>query len=315
MITIQDFSKAHIEDAEKIALMNYNEERAVVTELPQVISLPDLLPFVDNGLGVAAFEQERMIGFLCCYDPWERAFDSTAKGTYSPIHAHGAIKENRGTIYKRLYQAAAEKWIKNKISYHAIGLYAHDKEAISSLFSYGFGLRCIDAIRPMETFQYPQCEGIHFQEIMKSEVSQIRSMRQRLSEHLGCSPCFMYSSPQDFQNWLARAETRNSRVFIAKDRERPIAFVEITESGENFATEVSSMQNICGAFCLPELRGKGIMQGLINYTISILKAEGYKSMGVDFESFNPTAYGFWAKYFTAYTSSVVRRIDECAIHD
>jgi hypothetical protein len=39
----------------------------------------------------------------------------------------------------------------------------------------------------------------------------------------------------------------------------------------------------------------------------------YTRLGVDFESLNPTAYGFWLKYFDAYTHSVVRRIDEKAV--
>jgi len=46
-----------------------------------------------------------------------------------------------------------------------------------------------------------------------------------------------------------------------------------------------------------------------------LKEEGYKLLGVDYESFNSTANGFWLKYFTPYTNSVVRRIDECALHE
>lgn len=315
MINILDFNENHIEMAEKIALMNYCEEKAIVTELPQIDKLPDLLPFAVNGLGAAAFNDDKMIGFLCFYNPWDNAFNSTARGTFSPIHAHGAIKEKRGMIYKRLYQSAAGKLIKHKITYHAVGLYAHDTEAIMSLFSYGFGLRCIDAIRRMENFQYCMNKEVNFCELTKSAVIQVREMRHMLSEHLGFSPCFMCSSPQDYSNWIARAETRDSRVFVAKSGEQLIAFIEIINDGENFATETSGMLNICGAFCLPEFRGSGVIQSLMNYVITILKSEGYQKLGVDFESFNPTANGFWSKYFTAYTNSVVRRIDECAIHN
>lgn len=38
---------------------------------------------------------------------------------------------------------------------------------------------------------------------------------------------------------------------------------------------------------------------------SVLKGEGYTRLGVNFESFNPTARGFWLKYFTAYTNNRV----------
>jgi len=51
---------------------------------------------------------------------------------------------------------------------------------------------------------------------------------------------------------------------------------------------------------------------MLNLLLKKLKTQGYTRLGVDFESINPTAYGFWLKHFTAYTYSVVRRIDESA---
>lgn len=310
---IIDFNKNHIEEAEYIALANYNEERNIVKTLPFIDVLPSLECFADNGLGVAAFEDDKMIGFLCCYEPWDNAFNSAAKGTFSPIHANGAVFDNRDMIYKRLYETAAEKWIRKKIAYHAIGLYSHDTQAINALFTYGFGLRCIDAVRITDTFECKRFELITYEELAKINVKQIRELRAMLAAHLGSSPCFMYSSRQDFQDWLIRREKRDTRLFVAKQADKSIAFIEISHNGENFVSENSSIKNICGAFCLPELRGNGIIQGLLNYVISKLKDEGYIYLGVDFESFNPTAIGFWLKYFTAYTNSVVRRIDECAL--
>ncbi|WP_333651775.1 GNAT family N-acetyltransferase [Lacrimispora sp.] len=310
-----DFERDHVESAKLIAVENYYEEREYVPILPGIDVLPDLEYFACNGLGVAAFEGDRLIGFLCCYEPWDNAFGSSAKGTFSPIHAHGAVKENRRLIYQKMYQAAAEKWVKRNITYHAVAHYAHDTESINAFFTYGFGLRCMDAIRPMAEFECQPCDGIYFEELPKTDVIRVRQMRQMESEHMGNSPCFMYSSSENFKSWLAHAEERTSRLFVANNGEKLIAFVEVKSNGENFVTESDNMCNICGAFCLPEFRGKDIYQNLLNFTILKLKTEGYKILGVDFESFNPTGYGFWLKYFTAYTNSVVRRIDECALHD
>ncbi len=312
---ILDFEKKHVEEARQIAMANYNEEKVHVPMLPDIDILPDLTHFADNGLGVVAFDKGKMIGFLCCYEPRDNAFNSAAKGTFSPIHAHGAILENREMIYKRLYQVAAEKWIKHKIAYHAIGVYAHDTKAVHAMFTYGFGLRCIDAIRPMKKLDCQPCDDIVLKEIEKKDVNQVRDMRRMLSEHLGESPCFMCSTPQYFKNWIERAERRDSRLFVAKQDEKLIAFLEVKDNAENFVTEVNGMINICGAYCIPEFRGKDIFSNLINYMIMTLETDGYKRLGVDFESFNPTASGFWLKHFTAYTNSVVRRIDECAIHN
>ena len=78
----------------------------------------------------------------------------------------------------------------------------------------------------------------------------------------------------------------------------------------NRAERTQDMINICGAYLQKEYRGNGIFDALLFYTENIFAAEGFLRMGVDFESFNPTAYGFWLKHFTAYTYSVVRRVDE-----
>lgn len=313
MINILEFSMEHVEEARMLALMNYDKERTAVLELPSSVEIPDLEAFAENGLGIAAVDGNKLLGYLCCYKPWEKAFGSNATGIFSPIHAHAAVMDNRDAIYKRLYQATAEKWVKSGITYHSIALYAHDEKVINALFSYGFGLRCIDAVRPLEIIPNIVCEGIRFREIGKTEVIKIRGMRKSLSSHLASSPCFMYSHEDDFQKWLNRAENRNSRVFVAELDTTILAFIEMMDDGENFISETTGTKNICGAFCLPEYRGKRISQGLLNHVVQVLKTEGYARVGVDFESFNPTASGFWLKHFTAYTNSVTRRIDECAL--
>ncbi|WP_313133781.1 GNAT family N-acetyltransferase [Anaerocolumna sp.] len=310
---ITDFTQEHIEEALKIAKENYEEERNFVPILPAFDVLPDLAEFVENDLGVSAFEGNKMVGFLCCYRPWDNAFTTYARGTFSPIHAHGAIYENRGKIYKRLYQSAAKKWVNSGISSHSIGLYAHDTQAINAFFTYGFGLRCVDAIRPMEKLQEKINSDFAYCELKKADIKEITTLHRELSAHMAESPCFMKTISQDLE--LTQEENQNSRVFIAKHNTSIIAFLEVTDNAENFATSYPDMQNICGAFCLPEYRGSGAIQSLLNFMIAALGNDGYTRLGVDFESFNPTAYGFWLKHFTAYTNGVVRRIDEKAIPD
>lgn len=309
-MNIVDFEKKHIEEARAISLANYKEERQFVKELPEIADIPDLSLFAENGLGVAAFENGKMMGFLCCFEPWDNAFDTAAKGTFSPIHAHGAVPENSGMIYRRMYQAAAEKWVENQITYHAIALYAHDEKALQTFFLYGFGVRCSDAIRRTESIGCNMSDKLSFQKLAEEELTSVREMRRMLSEHLGSSPCFMYSDENEFLSWLEMAEKRKSDIYTAQINGAPVSFIEVRNDGENFITETDGMKNICGAFCLPEYRGKGIFADLLNYTLNSLKSQGVKQLGVDYESFNPTALGTWEKYFTPYTRSVVRRIDE-----
>lgn len=309
------FEKKHIKESCRIALANYEEERRFVPSLPPAAAIPDLSGFAENGLGVAAFDRDKMLGYLCCFAPRDNAFDSCAKGTFSPIHANGTVKENRGGIYQRMYQEAAKLWVEKEIAYHSIALYAHDTDAIGAFFSYGFGLRCIDAVRPMEPIHAGDNSGILMKEVTKEDAARIRPLQKALFQHLGQSPCFMESSEEKFEGRVVRAEKRKSKLFTAEEDGKIVAFLEAADSGENFATEASDMMNVCGAYCLPQYRGRNIVQGLLNHVIKTMKNEGYTRLGVDFEGFNPTGARFWLKYFDAYTNGLVRRIDECALRN
>ena len=303
--------KEHIMEATKLALENYLEECRRVNALPEINSIPDLSCFAENEFGVATFEGKKMLGFIGCFNPWDGAFDSNARGSFTPIHAHGCVKENRDIIYQRMYQKMAETLVENGVLYHGIALYEHDEDAISAYFHNGFGHRCGDAIRKMEIIQEVKgVIGIEFEEIASEEAKIVRALRRELKEHMGKSSCFMYQKPDEFENWVKERENNGSRIFVAKEQEKIIAFIEISDDAENFVTEIPEMKNICGAYCLPQYRGQMIVQNLLNYVIDVLQKEGYKYLGVDYESFNPTAYHFWRKYFEPYTCSVTRRIDE-----
>lgn len=306
---IVNFEKRHADAAKALALANYQEERSYVPELPDSPEIPDLNWFAENGMGVAAMEGDRLVGYLCCVGPFENAFNSGIPGIYVPLHAHGTIAEGRERIYRRLYQAAAEKWVERGTLSHAITLYTHDMQALQTFFGYGFGLRCIDAIRSLAAVPGTSPEGFTFRVLPRSQVGKVRQLRRMLSAHLMQSPCFMPDSPENVERWIDMAEQRDSRVFVAEKDDEAVAFIEVKEEGENFITYSPVMRNICGAFCLPRYRGTGLFAALLNHMISELDRGEVSLLGVDYESLNPTASGAWRKYFLPYTYSVVRRID------
>lgn len=48
---------------------------------------------------------------------------------------------------------------------------------------------------------------------------------------------------------------------------------------------------------------------LLPFVANALREEGDQCLGVDFESYNPTANRFWRKHFKEYTNSVTRRVE------
>lgn len=312
---IVDFTEEWIPAAEQLVSENYREERLAVPALPEMPVVPSLIGLVENGLGVAAVEDDMLLGFMGAYGPWGPVFcTGNVRGVFVPLHAHGAKRENRERIYQWMYQAAAEKWVNAGAASHAITLYAHDTAAKTAFFTYGFGMRCMDLIRDLKNLdQTEKSKEYTYFELSPQQHRKLRSLRRALSDHLAQSPCFMRESEEDLQFWLNRKEAAPPRVFAAEKDGRIIAYVEVTEKGENFAVSGPEVRNICGAYCLPEYRDGNVAKGLLQFVAAVLKSEGFTRLGVDCESFNPTAQHFWRKHFTAYTNSVVRRIDENAI--
>jgi GNAT superfamily N-acetyltransferase len=322
---IVNFKQEHIPMAMQIAKDNYEMEQRVVTILPEIGLFPEMEYFVENGLGVAAVLGDQLVGFLCSYRPREDAFGTTnVRGGYVPLYGHGVAcdmdENSRERIYSKLYQAAAEKWVNAGIRSHAITLYAHDREGEKSFFYNGFGLRCMDLIRNLDIIPSAKDilsakgDKVDYVELFRDEWVLLLKQHNALIHHLGNSPSFMYFEPVN-EEGLYKQAAEDVRYFAAKVNGKLIAYIKLSDCGENFATEVDDMINICGAYCEPEFRGTGIYHNLLCHVMRELKREGYHLLGVDCESFNLTARGFWTKYFIEYTHSVVRRIDEKAVNE
>lgn len=309
---ITDFESRHIPEAQSLALAAYREARSFSPALPELDSVPDLLPFAENHLGAAALENGKLVGFLCCVPPFPHVFRSTdAVGVFSPMGVNAAVKENRAKIYAALYQAAGAKWVKAGAVSHALCLYAHDEALQRQFYTYGFGQRTADAIRPMTPIDAPPCPDYTFSLLSREERPAVYELERALHAHYLESPFFMNRPVESLEAFLESAEKENRQFFGAKRGEELCAFLSVSPfGGETFAASGDSYRHINGAYCEPAHRGKGVYQNLLNCCIVSLREEGVTRLGVDFESINPAAMGFWRKYFSIYTHGVVRRIDE-----
>lgn len=312
-MNIVDFQPCHAAEAALIARKQMEKECAHV-DVPQSC-IPELTGLAD-AMGVAAMENGRMVGYLCAFGPFKGMFGTYGTpfaerfvGVFSPIEAHGVTEDAPPRTWQRMYQAAAEKWAKAGALYHAIALFEHDDAAKAALFRYGFGQRCADAIRRVEPLRALAVPGVTCREMPAGSGDMVRSLRESLDKHLCESPCFMLRTEEGRRKWLDTVKHRQSRLFVAEAEGRPIAFIEVNADGENFLTEHPYTLNICGAYCEPAWRGKGVSKALLDHILCKLQAEGVQYLGVDYETMNPTAVGFWEKYFVPYTASLVRRID------
>ncbi|SMD15310.1 hypothetical protein [Sporomusa malonica] len=158
-----------------------------------------------NQTGVCAIENGNLVGFLSGF-PIDNFFGN-AKGMYCPLHAHGAIKENRISIYQRMYQKAAGIWVEKDIFTHAITLFAYDSETVDTFFWQGFGLRCVDAIALVKPITVNGAEKYSIHRIKPSEANRINSLEHKLVLHMNSSPIFMPAyknlTVERLEKWLA----------------------------------------------------------------------------------------------------------------
>ena len=311
---IVNFTAEHIERAVQIAKQSYEMERKYVPTLPPEYEIPNLSPFAENGLGVAAFDGDDMVGFLCGIGPFQNAFRSTdAIGVFSPMGGNGAAGEYRANTFARMYQAVGEKWAYAGAASHAVCVYAHDKEAQEQFFRYGFGMRCIDAVRGMAPISCVPCKGYEFTVLEIDEYQKVFPLELMLNKYQCSSPYFLSRKPDTLESFIDSYVKNDERFFAAKYQGELCAYLMTASGGDTFIADDQGYVDMGGAFCLPEHRGKGVYQNLLNLAVSVLAQEGYTRLGVNFESINPLGSSFWLKYFHAYAHSVVRRIDEHAI--
>lgn len=284
---------------------NLDAERQLIPALPDTDA-----PELSGMTGAAAIENGELIGFLCAPPPHDHAFGTAAKGIFSPLHANGVTRNtgtDRARVMTRLYTYAAERWTALGANYHALSVFAHDTEITNALFNLNFGRRCADAI--FTSVEEPPPVIFTLRELDREEIPLVRELRIKLSDHLACSPCFMRTSEKELADRISAAEKSGTRLFAAFDDYRTVAFIEVGDSGETYLTWNTGMKSICGAYCLPEYRGKGVMQALVCLAKKETRA---RYLGVDLETMNPAAAGFWKKQFTFYTSGLTRRVDEKA---
>lgn len=297
-----------------ICMARARESEALAHGNPFTHGLPDtpvpaLEPYVENGLGVAAVEGDRLVGFLCPMTPW-RNHDTLR--THIPLYAHaaGPDRAEPGRLYAAMYARVAEKMFAYGICAHSITFFTHDTAGVDAFFDMGFGKCCTDRIRsrdaPFPAIQTPP--EVTYAPVPPEEIASIRPLRRALHRHMAKSPCFLPDSDAAYATWLAHVEQSGRRTYAAYADGTAVAYMDVDACGNSYLSASPDMQNIVGAYCLPTYRGMGITAALTAYVAKTMWCAGYRYLGVEHESANLTARYFWRKHFAAYTYSLLRRL-------
>ena len=303
---------SYVDDAVSMVMSAYSKGREQIPYLPEVDINKCFFPLIRNlfneGSGIAAIHANNVVGFLAGFTVNE--FFGRYSGVYCPIYGHGTIDNYRMEIYKSLYKHAAELWVKDSHVTHAITVFPHDRDLVDSLFWQGFGLRCIDAIKQTSTVSVRN-SATRINKATSEDAIKLSGIHTQHNVYYRQSPIFMLKKNGDVvhehYNWHSR---ENHHEWIAYRNDIPVGIMSVAPTAETFVAAHPSVMNIKGVYIVESERGTGVGTALLREVQEWLLQNDYQLCGVDFETINPLGNNFWMKYFTPYTYSLVRRIDE-----
>ncbi len=316
-IEIVPLGKEHLEPAAALVADRYREGRKINPLWPDKYHAPaEVLPLLayrkEEQVGVAALRGGKVVGFIFIF-PYDNFGLPVA---WVPDWAHGAVEENRGYLYGRMYAALAKCWVAEGQMKHAPFVFAHEQDVLHALFNLGFGLNGIDADRDLSPVMGPDI-NIEIRRAFPEDVGTLMDLRKKLTFHLRETPVFAFlpgtaieAGRKDFQRQL---EDENYAILLAYDRHEVIGVMRAGPTSlEEFKMPVFD-EGTCAismAFTREDRRGKGVATALLNAVLAWGWQKGFTRCAVDFESANLAAARFWLKHFRPVCYNLTRFIDK-----
>lgn len=190
-----------------------------------------------------------------------------------------------------------------------------DTEVISSFVLNQFGILCTDAIKSIDT---PFCDTniniLTYYEFAKSNIllhrESLLKLWRNLANHLQASPTYYYGEEFTDDAYWGYINDVNTRLFVASDEGDIVGILDASCDGNCFANSDKYTMNVGDLYLKSSYRGKNIAQELLQYVSNVLKNENYKRLWVEHGTTNPNAQRFWDRYFSRFTYTLTRNIDE-----
>lgn len=256
--------------------------------------------------GIIGLEDGNCVGFLL-YSLWEE--EKLYCGI--PVWGYGTNSPKDVQVIGYLFQYLAEQVVLENPVCFSVRLYAHD-EKIQKLFSLmQFGIQSEKGVRRIEKIEYTTKYKVR--EIGKEELclkwEEIWNLLAQLIAHLQKSPVFYpgYEFTEEvYREFFMESGTR---VYLAEDKDKIIGLIEANPENMEYLFWNVQAVNVGEAYVEPEYRGQKAAQALLHSLDAALRADGIDYEWVEHGTANPTARGFWNKYFETVEYEFIRSIE------
>lgn len=307
----------YIKIAAEMAQENYDMERKAVNALAskdnREFYQDKLESLFEKGIGRIAFQNDEPVGFLAFSEIYD--IGNGVKEATSPLYGYGIRSKDRGKVIGYLFQATATEICEKYGQSLRVNVYAHDREVLNMYIMSAFSMDTTDVVRNTAN-QIPLADknNYTFAELVKSQLVEYKTdiieLYRNLINHLRVSPVFYpcneFLPIEDrFQEFFSE----DIRIFAAFHNNQLIGIIGTEPTDLEFIPTNSKDTGMGVVFIKPEYRGLGVGQALLDFANNKIKEWGIDRVFVTHVTINPTARGFWDKYFTNYSYTMTRQID------
>lgn len=303
----EEFLKEVVEIAEHMYTMECNYVAELRIERKEELNRC-IEEAINNQQGIVCIVQGKVVGYMI----FTKGLNDGICRCMVPVWGYGAVGNDRVKIMSKMFQKVADILCNDQKVHFEITVYAHDEEIIRLFTFLQFGIQCEEEIRNTEDAILVKLD-VSIRELSKEEIrnhwSDIWSLVFRLIEHLRQSPVFYPGTEFTEELYKEYFMEHATQVYIAEDGNHIIGLLDANRDGNNFITDDELCYNVGDIFVIEEYRGNGIARELLRFVNYTLREKGIEQLWVEHGTANPNARGFWNKYFSTFSYTLVRDID------
>ena len=284
---------------------------------------------IEGVSGVAAFQDERLVGYLIGAPKIDTFLGRTA---WMALAGHALASDATSDLYRDLYAALSAQWVAQGIFAHFALVPASDHAALSAWFALSFGQEQCYAVRPLapdasassaanaEEKSLPvSAEGLTIRRATADDRDAMLAIGDIISRYQTRPPVYASYPPEigptsdEFDGILADPQMflwlalRSQRIlgyqlyqpFTAKDN--PLIALAIPDHCEELAVGAT----------VEDVRGQGVGYALTSHALARATSEGYGACLADWRTTNLLSSRFWPRMgFRPAAYRLARRLDE-----
>jgi GNAT superfamily N-acetyltransferase len=293
-LTIQPFSDDHLEPAAELLAERHERHREAEPLLPE---LSDPLAAVeadwraDDASGVFASRGGEPVGYLIA------APAAVANFSWMRVWIAGQAIRGDCEAMRDLYAAAAQRWVDEGHTRHAVFAPSHDAELVDAWFRLSFGGSAILAMR--ETGPEERFDGdVTIRLGTPDDFPETARLEIAMSEAMVPGPSFSgivtQSHEEVLAEWREDGEGGEFELFVAERDGRIVGHTVLYHRPPDLRVPEGSI-DLAQASTEPEARGTGVGRAMTAHVLGWAHEHGYPVMTTDWRMTNLYASRFWPR--------------------